>query len=240
MTQFSNIKAVLFDMDGTLIRHTWQYSQITDALFKKFAPALAPLTAEEFYKVFWTKNVDMWFMMLDGVIDGDTAQLYSYVNTLRALDKDASLGIAMMEYWESLVLDEAVPFEDTMQVLKAVRTRFTTGIVTNGFNRMQYAKIKKYGLAEAVDFCLVSEEVQSHKPDQRIFEIALEKAGNFPAEQVLFVGDNPVNDIEGALHAGLQPIFFDPDCKHAASLPNSVTQITNLSALLPLLNIPSR
>jgi len=42
----SPIKAILFDMDGTLIKHTWQYEDITVALFNRFADALSPLTRD--------------------------------------------------------------------------------------------------------------------------------------------------------------------------------------------------
>lgn len=237
MSRLDHIKAVLFDLDDTLIRHTWPYSQITGRLFEKFAPALYPLSAEAFFQVFWTKNLDLWHMMVDGVIDGDTAQLYSYINTLRTLKQDVSLGVEMMEYWEDLVLTEAVLCEDTLPVLAQLRPHFTIGIVTNGFNRMQKAKLQAYHLAEAVDFCLVSEDAGVHKPDSRIFELALKKAGNISAEQAVFVGDNPVNDIEGALSAGIQPVLLDPH--QQLSAPPGVIKINQLTDLLTLLPLCS-
>lgn len=235
MVAFNRLKAVLFDLDDTLIRHTWPYSQITGKLFEKFAPALYPLSAEAFFQVFWTKNLDLWYMMIDGVIDGDTAQLYSYINTLRALKQDISLGAEMMDYWEELVLNEAVLFGDALPVLAQLRPRFTTGIITNGFNRMQKAKLQRYHLLEAVDFCLVSEEAGVHKPDKRIFELALRKAGHILAEEAIFVGDNPVNDIEGALGAGIQPVLLDPeDQLDAPPGVIKINQLTDLLTLLPL------
>ncbi|NJN93674.1 MAG: hypothetical protein HC875_06080 [Anaerolineales bacterium] len=84
---FSKITTVIFDMDGTLIKHTWRLSQLTETLFARFAERLAPLTHDEFYDCFWPRNEDMWYMMVDGVLDGDTAARYSYANTLRALKK---------------------------------------------------------------------------------------------------------------------------------------------------------
>ncbi len=233
MNDFKHIKAILFDMDGTLIKHTWQYSQITDALFEKFSDALSPLSSDEFFSVFWSKNVDMWNMMLDGVIDGETAQVYSYTNTLRALNKDPALGAKMSDYWLHLVLEEAVPFDETPLVLERARARFSTGIVTNGLSITQQAKIKKYALAEKVDFYLISEEVGFHKPDARIFEHALQKAGNISPEQAVFVGDNLDADIRGALNAGLQPVFLNP--ADDQSPPDGVIKINRLKELLTLL-----
>ena len=47
------------------------------------------------------------------------------------------------------------------------------------------------------------------KPDRRIFEIALTRAG-VTADEVVHVGDALINDVAGARRAGLAPIHFDP------------------------------
>lgn len=229
----SPIKAILFDMDGTLIKHTWQYEQITSALFEKFADALAPVTRDEFYSVFWTKNVDMWYMMIDGAIDGDTAQRYSYVNTLRALGKELTLADEMVAAWVKLVLAEASPFEDTFSVLETLRRKYTVGIVTNGFSTMQRAKINHYGLDDHVDFSLVSEEVGFHKPDVRIFEAALRRAGNVLPSQAVFIGDNLTTDIAGALASGIHPVWVAGTAD--GTPPDGVATIQSLTDLLALL-----
>ncbi|MFQ5577391.1 MAG: HAD family hydrolase [Anaerolineae bacterium] len=235
MTNLTNLKAVLFDLDGTLIEHTWQLSQITQALFEKFAGDLAPLTCDEFYTVFWPKNADMWHMMADGVLDGDIAQQYSYANTLRALNKDPGLAAAMLNAWQELVLQEALPFDDTGPVLQTLRPHFTTGIVTNGFTSMQRAKISRHNLDRAVDFCLISEEAGCHKPQPRIFEKALQLAGNIAPHRAVLVGDTLTSDIEGALNAGLKAVFLNP--RNDQTPPDGVPKITRLGDLLTLLPI---
>jgi HAD superfamily hydrolase (TIGR01509 family) len=222
-------------MDGTLIRHTWQLSQICEALFARFADALAPVTQEEFFDCYWPKSADMWYMMVDGVLDGDTAAKYSYVSTLRALEQDVELAEPMLAYWIELVLDEAVPFDETFRVLDAVRRKYTTGILTNGFNNLQRPKIERHNLAAYVDFTLVSEEVGYHKPDKRIFLEALKLAGNALPEKTLYVGDNLVADIEGALGAGLKPVFMNAN--NDLEPPDGVIKIQQLGELLTLLKL---
>lgn len=232
---YSHITTVIFDMDGTLIKHTWRLSQLTETLFARFAERLAPLTHDEFYDCFWPRNEDMWYMMVDGVLDGDTAARYSYVNTLRALKKDTSLAEAMVNCWNELVLDEAIPFEETSAVLAAVRARYKVGILTNGFTTLQRGKIKRHGLDTQVDFTLVSEEAGYHKPDKQLFLAALKLAGDVPPEQVLFVGDSLIADIRGAEGAGLTPIFLNID--GASESPPDIITIRQLSELLALLKL---
>lgn len=231
---YSHITTVIFDMDGTLIKHTWRLNQLTETLFAHFADQLAPLTHNEFFECFWPRNEDMWYMMVDGVLSGDMAAKYSYVNTLRALKKDTSLAEAMVNCWNELVLEEALPFEDTLAVLMAVRAKYKVGILTNGFTTLQRGKIKRHRLDQHVDFTLVSEEAGYHKPDKRLFLAALELAGEVSPEQVLYVGDSLIADIQGAQNAGIWPIFMSPDTDNS---PAGIVTIRQLSDLLTLLKL---
>ncbi|MCB0193296.1 MAG: HAD family hydrolase [Anaerolineae bacterium] len=234
---YDRITTVIFDMDGTLIEHTWQLTTICEALFARFADKLAPLTADEFFDCYWDKSYDMWHMMVDQVIDGNTAAQYAYANTLRALGHDPGLAGPMLDYWVELVLQEAVPFDDTYDVLKAIRQKYTTGILTNGYIHLQRQKIEKYGFAACVDFTIISEESGYHKPDRRVFEHALALAGRPAPEEVLFVGDNLDTDISGALGAGLVPVLIDT--KDRAEPPEGVLEISTLAELLQLLKVES-
>ncbi|GAB5415010.1 MAG: hypothetical protein Cons2KO_26130 [Congregibacter sp.] len=53
---------------------------------------------------------------------------------------------------------------------------------------------------------IVSEAVAYTKPDPQIFEIAL-KALNVKATETVFVGDNPIADIDGAAACGMRTVF---------------------------------
>jgi HAD superfamily hydrolase (TIGR01549 family) len=230
---YTQITTVIFDMDGTLIKHTWQLDQLTDSLFARFAARLPAVTCDEFFETFWPKAEDMWYMMVAGVLDGETAAKYSYVNTLRTLGQDTSLAGEMVLAWHELVLAEAAPLADTFTVLDALRPKYTTGLLTNGYTTLQRAKIEHYHLADHVDFTLISEEAGYHKPDKRIFEEALKLAGHPAPAQTLYVGDNPTTDIQGALGAGLVPVLIDPEDEVTA--PEGVVKIRQLSELLKLL-----
>jgi HAD superfamily hydrolase (TIGR01549 family) len=232
---YSHITTIIFDMDGTLIRHTWRLEEITAALFARFAVELAPLTHTEFFTVYWPKNEDMWYMMVDGVLDGETAAKYGYVNTLRTLGLDEALAGPMVDCWRELVLQEAAPFDDTFAVLATLRNRYATGILTNGFTGLQRGKINRYNLADYVDFTLVSEEVGHHKPAKEVFLKALELAGNVSPEETLYVGDSLIADIQGARNAGITPILMNP--QDDVRPPYEVIKIRRLAELLPLLKI---
>ncbi len=64
------------------------------------------------------------------------------------------------------------------------------------------------GLTGHVDFAVTSGETGVEKPDRRIFEAALVKAG-VEADEAALVGDQLESDIYGAESAGLLPILID-------------------------------
>ena len=53
---------------------------------------------------------------------------------------------------------------------------------------------------------VISEEVCIRKPDQRIFQLALARIQSTPCT-TLFVGDNPIVDIKGAIDSGLISVW---------------------------------
>lgn len=231
---FTDVEAVLFDMDGTLIEHTWTLQQLADALYAAFAGQLACASAQEFFEVYWDKSADVWHMMVDGALDGDLGRVYSFKNTLRALGCDTGLAEPMLHEWERLICQEIAPFADTFEVLQALRAHYKTGIITNGFRGLQRAKIARFRLDEYVDVTVVSEEVGNHKPDAAIFYQVLARLGHIPPERALFVGDTPESDIAGAQNAGLIPILMNPR-DDIDSPGEGVLKIRALSELLDLL-----
>ena len=57
------------------------------------------------------------------------------------------------------------------------------------------------------EFIIATSEYMFRKPNRRIFELALEKAGLQP-EDVWYVGDNYNCDVVGAKNAGLFPVWY--------------------------------
>jgi len=57
------------------------------------------------------------------------------------------------------------------------------------------------------EFIIATSEYMFRKPNKRIFELALEKAGLQP-EDVWYIGDNYLCDVVGARNAGIFPIWY--------------------------------
>jgi len=237
VTRYRDIGAVLFDLDGTLIEHTRDIRELCRETFDVFGSRLAPVMADKFWEVFWPKNHDMWYMVVDGVLSGDVARLYSFVNTLRALNANELLAGAMLQDWETRIVAATRPFEDALPTVARLRSAgLRVGVVTNGYAAMQRQKIDYHRLDTYVDFVLISEEAGAYKPERVIFDLALANA-EVAARRALFVGDTPSSDIEGAYKAGLQTVLVDPHDTWAGFAREGVARIRHVGELLALLGL---
>lgn len=70
-----------------------------------------------------------------------------------------------------------------------------------------------------------------HKPDAEIFRRAAARLG-VACGSCLYVGDHPVNDVQGAQAAGMHPVFINAYGR-SEPVPN-VPEIRSLTELLDL------
>ena len=81
-----------------------------------------------------------------------------------------------------------------------------TGLITNGAHDLQYAKINLLGLQDSFDSIIATGDIGVHKPDRGHFDIMAARR-QLDAKELLYIGDNPLNDVEGARLAGYIPVW---------------------------------
>lgn len=113
----------------------------------------------------------------------------------------------------------------SLQRLRAAGLRLTVVSNTNGTLRRLFRRV---GLDSHVDLVIDSQEEGAEKPDPRLFEIAMDRAGATRAT-TLHCGDLYEIDIVGARRAGLPAVLLDAadmyagvDCPRVRSLPEFV------------------
>jgi len=139
-----------------------------------------------------------------------------------ALGVDAPLTDALLE---ALVF-RAYP--DAQPALRAWRAAGMRLVVVSNWDHSLHERLAETGLAELVDAAVASAELGVAKPDRAIFDHALALAG-VPAEAALHVGDSPVEDVSGALAAGLRAVLIDREGR--APAPAGTPVIASLAEL---------
>jgi putative hydrolase of the HAD superfamily len=152
-------------------------------------------------------------------------------------DEDHKLATALYERFtkhESYRL-----FPDALPTLKALKQAdLTLGVISN-FEEWLEEMLTAWEVAPLFDFLVISGKEGIEKPEPRIFEIALEKAGTRPEESV-YVGDHPRIDIEAAESLGMTGVLIDRRGRFPDFEGRRITTLEDLPEVLGLDSSVSR
>ncbi|MEP0766651.1 MAG: HAD-IA family hydrolase [Fimbriimonadia bacterium] len=140
----------------------------------------------------------------------------------------------MSERSDELLLCENSPYwrlyPDVREALSLLRRRGARLAVVSNWDDTLHPVLELLGIAQQFEFALASLEVGWEKPDPRIFGRAVGRLGYEPFE-VAHVGDNPLDDGEGAARAGLFPIIVDRDGAYPGLPFARIRSLTDLALL---------
>ncbi|MBQ6288037.1 MAG: HAD family hydrolase [Clostridia bacterium] len=112
------------------------------------------------------------------------------------------LGVEYPEW--SPLYEELYP--DTAECLQVLREKYHLGIIANQIPGAE-KRLERMGIRQYFDLIISSAEEGVAKPDPRIFNIALTRAGCAP-EQAVMIGDRIDNDIVPAKQMGMKTVWI--------------------------------
>lgn len=99
-------------------------------------------------------------------------------------------------------------YGDVIPCLDRLRAMGIRAAVVSNWDYSLHRVLAMFGLNGRFDVVKASLEEGVEKPDPRLFHIALAEAG-FKPDETLHVGDDPVDDIQGAQSAGIRSVQID-------------------------------
>ncbi len=229
------VRAVLFDLDDTLVDHRHANRAAVAGVRERFAAlqrvALDDLVAEG------TRLLEaLHHAVALGTLAVDAARVERY----RALfayagAADDAAAAAAARTHRALYLKHRRRIAGALELLQALSAHVRIAVVTNNTLTEQSEKLATFELAPYVAALVTSAEIGASKPDPRIFGAALARLGCAPGDAVM-IGDSLGDDVEGALAAGIAAIWFD---RSGASPPKSLA-VPVLTSLEPAADVARR
>lgn len=252
---FSEVKAIFFDLDDTLCQY-WEAART--GLFRTFEEVRPDgYTSEQMVEI-WArafrsflkevKHPDWYGRYLKEGETTRTEQMRRTLAEIGIVDEQLAqrLSQTYMEKRDSLL----ILFEDSLEVLDALKPRYPLGLITNGPADVQRQEIATLKIEEYFETILIEGEMGEGKPNLTVFRRAEECVG-FSGAHVLFVGNSYAHDIRPAIEAGWRaawirrPTDVPPSAGPGGSAvevkpedaPEPDVTIGNLREILPLLGI---
>jgi len=204
-------KDLFFDLDHTI----WDFElnskeTLWDLHLKYELEAKGINNFDEFYSIYSVHNHKLWDRYSKGFIKQEELRWKRiYLSLLDYKIADEALSKEMSVDYLTILPDKKNLFPYTIEILEYLKNKdYTMHLITNGFESVQFKKIKNSNLADYFTEVITSEASNSLKPNKEIFEYAL-KVSNANVETSIMIGDNEDADIQGAINAGMDSIFVN-------------------------------
>ena len=225
---------LFFDLDHTL----WDFETNADEtlrhLFAEHNISRHGVSVEKFIKEYSDINHGLWRLYQGGKINQQQLRATRFPRTFVQMglrEEDSPAGIS--EQFTDILPQKKAVFPYTYEVLDYLRDKgYRLHLITNGFRDIQYLKLDASQLTEYFEEIVTSECCGHLKPDTRIFEHALERAGA-NAPESLMIGDNLECDVLGAYNAGLDQVYFNPaKRRHFNQITYEISCLSELKEIL--------
>lgn len=221
-------RAVVFDLDGTLVDHEAASLHGLRALLEGLGVAhvAAADVAAEWHRL----EEEHWVAYRQGMIS------FEEQRRLRMRDFLPVVASTIAEERASEVFDlylrgyEAgwTAYDDARETLeRACSLGLRVAILTNGHQEQQEAKLRAAGLTDLCGPVVASSGLTEGKPSRVAFAAACAAVGE-RADDVLMVGDNYEVDVLPARAFGMQAVHLDRRGEHPAEDPSRISRLTDL------------
>ena len=228
-------KDLFFDLDHTLWDFELNSKETMQELYSNHHIAALGITDfEAFFNIYTAHNHRLWDRYAKGFIKQEELRwkriylsLLDFKIANEQLSKDMSL-----EFLQILPTKKKL-FPHTIEILNYLKEKdYKMHLITNGFESVQFQKIKNAEIAHFFTEVITSETSNSLKPNIEIFEFAL-KSSNATLSESIMIGDNETADIQGGINIGMDTVFVN-HLNEAPTLPATYT-ITHLKELEEIL-----
>ena len=226
---------LFFDLDHTIWDFEMNSKETLLDLHQKFQLADKGITDfDGFYDHYSVHNHRLWDRYTKGFIKQEELRWKRiYLSLLDYKIADEKLSREMSHDYLDILPNKTNLFPYTIEILNYLKAKgYQMHLITNGFESVQFKKIKNSNLAPYFIEVITSEASNSLKPNKEIFEYALDKS-KAKLEESIMIGDNESADIQGAINIGMDSVFVN----HINAIPTvpatyTITHLKELEAIL--------
>lgn len=228
------VRNVFFDLDHTL----WDFeANSTEALLELIdltnIHGILGKEVKSFIQRYKEINHTYWEMYRKGEMEKAELRIGRFRESLSEFGiENPEIHEAFAKGYIEISPEKTNLFPNAKEVLEYLHEKYPMIIITNGFEEVQWRKIKNCGIDKYFKKVVTSEMAGVRKPHPDIFRYAMGISNSIAPHSVM-IGDEPSIDISGAVDVGMHAVFFDPHHKQIPSLASrTIHDLIELKSLL--------
>jgi len=226
-------KHLFFDIDKTLWDYESNVREILLDLYNKWKLKNLSVDYDKFLNDFKKYNDLLWTKFQRNQIKKDILRDRRFYLTLKKSGiTNAELTKHLSDDYIEISPNKTNLYPEVTDTLEYLKRKYRLHIITNGFNEIQYKKLKNSGIQHFFEKIVTSENSGAQKPNYKIFEYAITSL-NAKKTESLMIGDDWEIDILGAKDYGLDQVYFNPKkLKHKGESTYEINNIGELKKIL--------
>ena len=230
-----SIRAVLFDLDNTLTHRDLSVQRYAAYLSASYVSVLSEPQIDKITEI--VRRIDNGgypkkaYLTHPSIAASVAAALLAELNWIRAPSLEE-----LTEFWFEKFGQCAVAMPDVEQVLQQlVHEGYKLAIISNGGHETRLNIVQGLGIQDYFEQIISSGGFGMSKPNPEIFHYAVTQLG-LTAAQCVYIGDHPINDIQGANNAGLHSIWLQGFHDVTHIIEPSVQKLSDIFPLITAFN----
>jgi putative hydrolase of the HAD superfamily len=234
------VRAIIFDLGGTLLEFPDWDAQVADRWgatydqFRAIRPHAAPPRAE-FVQAMLAAEIEHWRRVDNEHWSGPPSGLVRDGFARIGQHADEATILAVLDACARALDGWARPFPDAAPTLQRLRGKgYRLGLLSNTWWAAEWhnADLATHGLHHYLDELVYTSDLPHSKPHREVFRTVAERLGS-AHEHCLMIGDRPVDDVSGALGAGMRGVL-----KTNGRMPEVPPHITPTAVIEHLAELP--
>ncbi|MCU4177155.1 YjjG family noncanonical pyrimidine nucleotidase [Carboxylicivirga sp. N1Y90] len=226
-------KHLFFDLDHTLWDFEANSEETLIELYETFNLDQYFESFEDFHERYESHNLYLWSQYRKGKVDKKTLNFQRFHLPFCEVGfDDKAIAEQFASEYVRISPSKTKLFPNAIDVLEKLKPHYEMHIITNGFREVQAKKLENSGLRPYFSNIYISELIGVQKPHPYFFDYSI-KSCNARKKESLVIGDSLEADIQGAIKAGIDQVFFNT--KGLSHEKKITHEIDNLSELLDIL-----
>jgi putative hydrolase of the HAD superfamily len=186
-----------------------------------------------FIETFARHNDRLWAQYQNGQLKKEILRYKRFEVTLKDFGiKDKVLAEVIGQEYIEESPRKTILVPHTIEALDYLSSKYKMHIITNGFNEVQFTKLKLCGIEKYFDKVITSEISGYHKPRPEAFGHSLSSANAKKSESIM-IGDDLNIDIVGAREFGMDQVYLNPlSIPHQEAVTHEIKSLLELKEIL--------
>ena len=226
-----NQKWILFDLDDTLIDHSYAQEKAIETFYLSHSDTFNISSPE--FKALWHELVSRFFgLYAKKILTIEEARYLRMQELFLHFHVKLSPAEASQKFRDFIYhyRNNWRPIPGAISVLKELSKKYPIGLITNGDHRTQTKKLKHIKALHYFDVCFFAGDLPWSKPSPHLFHFVKRTLGVKSFSQICYIGDQFQEDYLASKYVGVQSFWFSK--KHTFIRPaQTVRQLEKLQKI---------